>query len=260
MFFSVLAASSVAAQTHAPSGTFANPSRNPFFVGPQSSNPTTNGTPSNLAGGLPAAGINNQRVTQSDPFVVPPTIDPNGTAIVTTIDQTPLLQPGTITAAQNALTGLGLYRGPLNGTLTAQTRSAIRQFQEGAALPPTGELDLRTTQALGLGTPTLNVVAANQPAASAAASATTAATAQSVTIQAAQERLVQLGFLSRMAVTGVVDDATTRALIAMQISTGLIATGTLDEATLFALGVGGTNGVVSVPANPPAVPVFIQLP
>jgi peptidoglycan hydrolase-like protein with peptidoglycan-binding domain len=55
-----------------------------------------------------------------------------------------------VTAAQQALTRLNYYRGPVNGTLDDPTRQALFQFQVDRGLRATGNLDGRTAQALGL--------------------------------------------------------------------------------------------------------------
>jgi peptidoglycan hydrolase-like protein with peptidoglycan-binding domain len=55
-----------------------------------------------------------------------------------------------ITAAQQALTRLNYYRGPVNGQLDDFTRQALFQFQVDRGLRATGNLDGRTAQALGL--------------------------------------------------------------------------------------------------------------
>jgi peptidoglycan hydrolase-like protein with peptidoglycan-binding domain len=49
---------------------------------------------------------------------------------------------------QAALSQAGLYRGPIDGVLSASTRAAIRAFQSAARLPPTGQLDPDTLNAL----------------------------------------------------------------------------------------------------------------
>lgn len=49
---------------------------------------------------------------------------------------------------QDALRSLGLYRGPLDGELSAATRQSIRQFQQTRDIPLTATLDARTASAL----------------------------------------------------------------------------------------------------------------
>jgi hypothetical protein len=55
-----------------------------------------------------------------------------------------------VRAAQQALTQLNYYRGPLTGQLDDATRSALFQFQVDRGMRGTGNLDGRTAQALGL--------------------------------------------------------------------------------------------------------------
>ena len=55
-----------------------------------------------------------------------------------------------VTAAQQALTRLNYYRGPVNGVLDDATRQALFQFQVDRGLRATGNLDGRSAQALGL--------------------------------------------------------------------------------------------------------------
>ena len=55
-----------------------------------------------------------------------------------------------VRAAQDALTRMNYYRGPVNGQLDDNTRQALFQFQVDRGFPGTGNLDGRTAQALGL--------------------------------------------------------------------------------------------------------------
>jgi N-acetylmuramoyl-L-alanine amidase len=50
---------------------------------------------------------------------------------------------------QVALRSLGLYLGPIDGLVGAQTTAAMRALQERAGLPATGAVDTRTRAALG---------------------------------------------------------------------------------------------------------------
>jgi peptidoglycan hydrolase-like protein with peptidoglycan-binding domain len=56
----------------------------------------------------------------------------------------------TIRAAQRALATKNYYRGTADGTLNYSTQRAIAQFQADQNMTPTGNLDWRTAQALGL--------------------------------------------------------------------------------------------------------------
>jgi N-acetylmuramidase-like protein/putative peptidoglycan binding protein len=51
-------------------------------------------------------------------------------------------------AAQAALTYLGIDPGPIDGLLGRRTRSALIEFQQSRALPPSGDLDAATNAAL----------------------------------------------------------------------------------------------------------------
>ncbi len=51
---------------------------------------------------------------------------------------------------QHQLISRGYYRGHIDGKYGRQTAFALRAFQSGAGLPPTGHLDMSTLNALGL--------------------------------------------------------------------------------------------------------------
>lgn len=55
-----------------------------------------------------------------------------------------------VSSAQQALTRLNYYRGPVNGRLDDATRRALFEFQVDRRLNATGNLDGRTAQALGV--------------------------------------------------------------------------------------------------------------
>ena len=50
--------------------------------------------------------------------------------------------------AQRLLTGLGYYRGPIDGVYGAGTRSAIMQFESSQGLPRTGYLTPSLVQSM----------------------------------------------------------------------------------------------------------------
>jgi hypothetical protein len=58
--------------------------------------------------------------------------------------------PVDIAQVQNALASAGFYKGPIDGTLAAPTRAAVRSFQAAMRLPTTGLLDAATVAALGV--------------------------------------------------------------------------------------------------------------
>lgn len=58
--------------------------------------------------------------------------------------------PERVRLVQQALRGSGYYFGPLDGTLTAATRQALRDYQRDTGLPPTGRLTAQVVDALGV--------------------------------------------------------------------------------------------------------------
>jgi peptidoglycan hydrolase-like protein with peptidoglycan-binding domain len=65
--------------------------------------------------------------------------------------------PERITEIQQALAKNGAYSGTPNGKWDGSTTDALRGFQETHGLIPTGKLDAKTLQQLGLGAPTAGV-------------------------------------------------------------------------------------------------------
>jgi hypothetical protein len=61
-----------------------------------------------------------------------------------------LLPDQVIYNVQHALKDMGYYAGPLSGSMSANTRSAIIGFQEDNGLDITGAIDASTIEALGL--------------------------------------------------------------------------------------------------------------
>jgi peptidoglycan hydrolase-like protein with peptidoglycan-binding domain len=57
-----------------------------------------------------------------------------------------------IRQAQQKLTSAGLYNGPLDGEMNAETRQAVSQFQQQRGLPQSGTLDRQTLAALDMTT------------------------------------------------------------------------------------------------------------
>ena len=55
-----------------------------------------------------------------------------------------------IMRVQISLTSLGLYRGPANGVMTAETQTAIRNFQTVKGIPENGMMTTPTLNALGV--------------------------------------------------------------------------------------------------------------
>jgi peptidoglycan hydrolase-like protein with peptidoglycan-binding domain len=62
-----------------------------------------------------------------------------------------------IREVQSALAGAGFYPGEPTGKWDASSADALKRFQQANALTPTGKLDARTLQKLGLGSPVAGV-------------------------------------------------------------------------------------------------------
>jgi hypothetical protein len=62
----------------------------------------------------------------------------------------PPSQESLLRQAQERLAEKGFDPGPITGQMGAKTQDALRQFQRGQGLSPTGELDERTRKALGM--------------------------------------------------------------------------------------------------------------
>jgi peptidoglycan hydrolase-like protein with peptidoglycan-binding domain len=84
--------------------------------------------------------------------------------------------PDRISEIQQALAKDGSYTGAPSGKWDESTQDALRKFQESHGLNPTGKLDARSLQQLGLGSQTAGVAA---PLPSNTASKLTSSTAQS---------------------------------------------------------------------------------
>jgi peptidoglycan hydrolase-like protein with peptidoglycan-binding domain len=67
--------------------------------------------------------------------------------------------PDRISEIQEALAKDGSYAGKPNGKWDESTQDALRKFQESHGLNPTGKLDAKSLQQLGLGAPTAGVAA-----------------------------------------------------------------------------------------------------
>ncbi|HSE98994.1 MAG TPA: peptidoglycan-binding domain-containing protein [Blastocatellia bacterium] len=83
-------------------------------------------------------------------FMIPTQAIEYSPIVSTPMVQTVLTSVDSIRAAQTVLRDRGYYNGPINGTMNFQTRNALRRFQQDRNLPVTGDLDLRTAQALGI--------------------------------------------------------------------------------------------------------------
>src|SRR5437773_7141662 len=74
--------------------------------------------------------------------------------------------PGRISEIQQALAKNGSFTGKPNGKWDASTIEATRKFQEAHGLNPTGKLDAKTLQQLGLGSQTAGVAPPMPPTSS----------------------------------------------------------------------------------------------
>src|ERR1700688_4054192 len=73
--------------------------------------------------------------------------------------------PDRITEIQQALAKDGSFRGTSNGKWDDSTVEAMKKFQAGHGLNPSGKLDAQTLQKLGLGSQTAGVAAPMPPVA-----------------------------------------------------------------------------------------------
>jgi len=71
--------------------------------------------------------------------------------------------PERISEIQQALAKNGSFSGTPNGKWDESTMEAMRKFQEAHGLNPTGKLDAKTLQKLGLGSQTAGVAAPTPP-------------------------------------------------------------------------------------------------
>ena len=86
--------------------------------------------------------------------------------------------PDRISEIQQALGKDGSYVGKPNGKWDASTVEAVRKFQESHGLNPSGKLDAKTLQQLGLGSATEGVAPPPPPVSSSAVKTMPAQTAQ----------------------------------------------------------------------------------
>jgi peptidoglycan hydrolase-like protein with peptidoglycan-binding domain len=74
--------------------------------------------------------------------------------------------PDRISEIQQALAKDGSFTGTPNGKWDAATMEAMKKFQDGHGLNPSGKLDAKTLQRLGLGSQTAGVAAPLPPTSS----------------------------------------------------------------------------------------------
>lgn len=61
-----------------------------------------------------------------------------------------MVSSATVSAAQRHLKQMGFYSGDVNGNMSSETRSAIREYQKNSNLNVTGQLDQATLNGLGV--------------------------------------------------------------------------------------------------------------
>jgi hypothetical protein len=111
---------------------------------PTSVNPTISSqntippTPAPATAGLPA--------TPTSPSL--PSAQGLSSATANELRPSPSLSVGQVAEVQAALAAGGLYRGPIDGNMTASVHASIRDFQEIVGLPQTGNLDAETAARL----------------------------------------------------------------------------------------------------------------
>lgn len=58
--------------------------------------------------------------------------------------------PGTVHRAKQALKDKGYYQGPIDGNFDPPVIEALKKFQKDSGMVPTGHLDTKTHEALGI--------------------------------------------------------------------------------------------------------------
>lgn len=127
-----------------------------------------------------------------------------------------------VRSVEQTLNARGFRAGPADGTVTAQTRAALKEFQKSENLQDTGQLNPGTLAALGV-----PADEEEQPASLVLSSAK---------VRALQAKLIERGF-NVGPVDGRMGAATRAALRDFQRSQDLPVTGRIDSRTLAALGV-----------------------
>jgi peptidoglycan hydrolase-like protein with peptidoglycan-binding domain len=87
-------------------------------------------------------------------------------------------EPGRITEIQQALAKDGSFTGTPNGKWDDSTVAATKKFQEAHGLTPSGKLDAKTLQQLGLGSTTAGVAPPMPPVSSSSLQTPTPQTAR----------------------------------------------------------------------------------
>jgi peptidoglycan hydrolase-like protein with peptidoglycan-binding domain len=139
--------------------------------------------------------------------------------------------------AQIALRDKGFYRGPINGEMNFETRSALRNYQRDRNIAITGDLDIRTARELG-------VFSDQGPSSSPILNSPDA-------IRSAQTILRDRGIYNGP-VNGQLTVGTQNALRNFQRDRNLPVTGELDSRTARELGLRGDGPVGPGPVVPGA--------
>ncbi|MCA1665063.1 MAG: peptidoglycan-binding protein [Myxococcales bacterium] len=107
-------------------------------AGPHSSQNTVPPTPAPATAGLPSP--------TSSPSL--PSSQGLPASTVNELRPSPSLNTTQVEGVQATLAAGGLYRGPVDGNMSATLRASVREFQQISALPQTGELDAETMSRL----------------------------------------------------------------------------------------------------------------
>ena len=157
-----------------------------------------------------------------------------------------------VLSAQQILSRLGYYNGPMDGSMGSGTSAAIRRFQVANHLRPTGILTPQTDEALGISAPTEkrkgNFKAPRSPVQSTVETDPKALAdlfvggpllaaspeIQVATIQRAQQNLKTLGYYEGP-INGLPDASFKAALLTYQRDSKFKRSGRLDKITLMGL-------------------------
>ncbi|MFZ4115355.1 MAG: peptidoglycan-binding domain-containing protein [Chthoniobacterales bacterium] len=167
----------------------------------------------------------------------------------------PLSAANNILPAQQVLSRLGYYSGPMDGSMGSGTSAAIRRFQVANHLRPTGTLTPETGEALGISSPQLREKTSNRPQESYRSYSqptfapdpkaladifvggpllAASPEIQVATIRRAQQNLKTLGYYAGP-INGLPDANLKAALLAYQKDSKFKHSGHLDKITLMGL-------------------------
>lgn len=136
-----------------------------------------------------------------------------------------------IRSAQTILRDRGYYNGPINGIMSAATRTSIRNFQRDRNIDMTGDLDTRTARELG--------IESSSVIDSGAQSSVTFTSTES--IRSAQMVLRDRGYYTG-AINGTLTGPTRTAIRNFQRDRNIAQTGDLDGRTARELGIANDRG------------------